>query len=164
MNNFSTNLQTAGKSGAPGGTRTPDQGFRKPLLYPTELQAHKHWRFLAIHCVPFTCHIQGVKCEPHYQRTHKQTCRTTLQASYRSRNGNARNAVNDPRFIAEPTAPIKSVVWQTWAGSSLASRYIHAIEAGHLLLRVRSPVLQTRKKFNATDREDTILVIRLNGL
>ncbi len=25
--------------GAPGGNRTPDQRFRKPLLYPSELQA-----------------------------------------------------------------------------------------------------------------------------
>jgi hypothetical protein len=26
--------------GAPGATRTPDTRFRKPLLYPTELQGH----------------------------------------------------------------------------------------------------------------------------
>src|SRR5262249_9574107 len=29
------------KYGRPGGIRTPDPRFRKPLLYPSELQAHK---------------------------------------------------------------------------------------------------------------------------
>ena len=29
-----------GKSGGPGESRTPDKRFRKPLLYPSELQAH----------------------------------------------------------------------------------------------------------------------------
>ena len=33
-------LNLGGKSGRPGGNRTPDQRFRKPLLYPSELQAH----------------------------------------------------------------------------------------------------------------------------
>ena len=28
-----------GKSGGPGESRTPDTRFRKPLLYPSELQA-----------------------------------------------------------------------------------------------------------------------------
>lgn len=26
--------------GTPGGTRTPDTGFRRPVLYPTELLGH----------------------------------------------------------------------------------------------------------------------------
>ena len=29
------------KNGRPGGIRTPDPRFRKPLLYPSELQAHR---------------------------------------------------------------------------------------------------------------------------
>ena len=29
------------KAGGPGESRTPDKRFRKPLLYPSELQAHK---------------------------------------------------------------------------------------------------------------------------
>ena len=28
------------RNGRPGGIRTPDPRFRKPLLYPSELQAH----------------------------------------------------------------------------------------------------------------------------
>ena len=31
----------ASKNGTPGGIRTPDKRFRKPLLYPTELLGHK---------------------------------------------------------------------------------------------------------------------------
>ena len=33
-------LQVVEKVGRPGGIRTPDPRFRKPLLYPSELQAH----------------------------------------------------------------------------------------------------------------------------
>jgi integrase len=32
--------ETANKAGTPGATRTPDTRFRKPLLYPSELQGH----------------------------------------------------------------------------------------------------------------------------
>jgi hypothetical protein len=33
-------LVTAIESGGPGRSRTADQRFRKPLLYPTELRGH----------------------------------------------------------------------------------------------------------------------------
>ena len=33
-------LKRQDEAGRPGGIRTPDPRFRKPLLYPSELQAH----------------------------------------------------------------------------------------------------------------------------
>ena len=36
----------ASNSGTPGATRTHDTRFRKPLLYPTELQGHLATPFL----------------------------------------------------------------------------------------------------------------------
>ena len=39
-----------GKSGAPGGTRTPDLLVRSQTLYPTELRAHSD----EMHCEQFT--------------------------------------------------------------------------------------------------------------
>ena len=36
--------EARGRRGAPGGTRTPDPRLRRPLLYPTELQARASYR------------------------------------------------------------------------------------------------------------------------
>ncbi len=41
INASSNPLRLLEKDGGPGESRTPDQRFRKPLLYPSELQARE---------------------------------------------------------------------------------------------------------------------------
>src|SRR5271157_3483774 len=53
------------ENGRTGGIRTPDPRFRKPLLYPSELQAHqKNYRFMVAHWLhirnPESCRFHNV--------------------------------------------------------------------------------------------------------
>jgi hypothetical protein len=89
-----------GKGGGPGESRTPDKRFRKPLLYPSELQALDVFYRIQVNCVESEYTQRAEFFAIQYQESVNSAARGCPTASGGGSVGSLKSAVQDQLAIS----------------------------------------------------------------
>ena len=116
----------ASKSGTPGATRTPDTRFRKPLLYPPELQGH----------APNWSNLQPLHHSPVFQRTIAMAKKPTPKPMKRpGTNASVAKPIpipmSIPAGIKRPLNPFFFLGSSVWFAITITpTQYLNLVEIG----------------------------------